>query len=179
MSTLRSLVSLGFLIGPLVGTLILGLLGYRGLFLGTAVIYLTIASFIFLFLQKRKTVQGSDQKRKSKAAPSFKNKHIIQPFIALTLLFAVNAMNGINTPLFIMNELQGTHMDVGLVVSISAGLEIPIMLVLGALGRKIPNHFLMIIGCFVALIYYSILSISTDSLQLVAAQLLQATYVVL
>ncbi|SMF84974.1 Predicted arabinose efflux permease, MFS family [Paenibacillus uliginis N3/975] len=177
MSTLRSLVSLGFLIGPLVGTLILGLLGYRGLFLGTSAIYLTIASLIFLFLQKRKTVQGNDKKRKSKATSSLKNRQIMQPLIAFTLLFAVNAINGINTPLFIINELQGTHMDVGLVVSISAGLEIPIMLTLGALGRKISNHSLMIIGCFVALIYYSILSISTDSWQLIAAQLLQATYV--
>lgn len=38
MSTLRSLVSLGFLAGPLAGTLILGAVGYKGLFLGTAAI---------------------------------------------------------------------------------------------------------------------------------------------
>jgi SET family sugar efflux transporter-like MFS transporter len=38
MSTLRSLISLGFLLGPLVGTLILGAVGYKGLFLGTAAI---------------------------------------------------------------------------------------------------------------------------------------------
>ncbi|MEC0240165.1 MFS transporter [Paenibacillus dokdonensis] len=33
------------------------------------------------------------------------------------------------------------------------------------------------ISCVIALIYYSILSISTESWQLIAAQLLQATYV--
>ena len=37
MSSLRSLVSLGFLVGPLGGTLILGYLGYKGLFLGQQV----------------------------------------------------------------------------------------------------------------------------------------------
>jgi len=99
------------------------------------------------------------------------------PFIVFIFLFAINAINGINTPLFIVNELHGTHADVGLVVSISAGLEIPIMLALGALGKKISNHTLLIFGCFIAVIYYTILSVSTQSWQLIAAQLLQATYV--
>ncbi|UAL52670.1 sugar efflux transporter [Bacillus sp. CMF21] len=177
MSALRSLVSLGFLIGPLVGTFILGVLGYKGLFLGTSAIYLTIASLVFFFLQKRKSVQPDDRKRKSTGSSSLENRKIMQPLIALVFLFAVNAINGINTPLFIVNELNGTLTDVGLVVSISAGMEIPIMLLLGALGRKISNHSLMMIGCYVALAYYIILSISTDSWHLIAAQLLQATYV--
>ncbi|MBD1379901.1 sugar efflux transporter [Metabacillus arenae] len=177
MSTLRSLLSLGFLVGPLGGTFILGAFGYEGLFLGTSAIYLIIASLVFLFLQKQKAVQSNTMKRKSIGSPSLKSKKIRQPFIAFIFLFAVNAINMINTPLFIVNELQGTHTDVGLVVSICAGLEIPIMLVLGALGRKISNHSLMIIGCFIAIIYYTILSVSTDSWQLIAAQLLQATFV--
>lgn len=177
MSTLRSLVSLGFLIGPLVGTFILGVLGYKALFLGTSLIYLTIASLVFFFLQKRKSVQRNDRDRISTGTLSLKSRQIMQPLIAFIFLFAVNAINGINTPLFIVNELHGTHTDIGLVVSISAGLEIPIMLLLGALGRKISNHALMMIGCFVALIYYTILSISTHSWQLIIAQLLQATYV--
>jgi SET family sugar efflux transporter-like MFS transporter len=177
MSTLRSLVSLGFLVGPLVGTLILGAVGYNGLFVGTAAIYLTIASLVFFFLQKRKVVKSSNRNSKSIGTSSLRNRQIIQPLIAFIFLFGVNAINMIITPLFIVNELQGTHTDVGLVVSVCAGLEIPIMLVLGALGRKISNHTLMIYGCFIAVIYYTILSFSTDSWQLIAAQLLQATFV--
>lgn len=176
MSTLRSLFSLGFLIGPLVGTLILTGMGYKGLFLGTAVIYLTIASLVFLFLRK-KSIEGNIGKRKSASITSLKSRQIWQPVIAFVFLFAVNAINTINTPLFIVNELHGTHTDVGLAVSVCAGLEIPIMLVLGALGKKISNHALMIIGCFVAVIYYIILSVSTQSWHLIAAQLLQASFV--
>jgi len=176
MSTLRSLVSLGFLIGPLGGTLILGALGYKGLFLGTSAIYLIIASLVILFLRKRKTVQNG-KKRTSAGSSSIKTKQIMQPLIAFIFLFAVNAINGINTPLFIVNVLHGTHTEVGLVVSISAGLEIPIMIVLGALSKKISNHSLMIIGCFVSVMYYIFLSVSTASWQLVVAQILQATAV--
>lgn len=55
MSTLRSLISLGFLVGPLVGTIILGAVGYKGLFLGTSAIFITIASsIVLLFLPKKR-----------------------------------------------------------------------------------------------------------------------------
>jgi MFS family permease len=175
MSALRSLFSLGFLIGPLGGTLILGYFGYSGLFVGTTAIFLIIALLVLFFLQKRKVVKGKTEKREG--TPSIRNREIIQPLIAFIFLFAVNAINGINTPLFIVNELHGTHADVGFVVSISAGLEIPIMLVLGSLSKKISNHSLMIYGCFISCMYYIILSISTSSWQLIAAQLLQATSV--
>lgn len=177
MSALRSLVSLGFLIGPLGGTVILGYLGYKGLFLGTFMIFIIISFIVFFFLGNRKMVKDNTDKKKSTVDTSLKSRQIMLPFIAFVLLFVVNSINGINTPLFIINELHGTHGDVGLVVSISDGLEIPIMIVLGAISKKISNHALMIYGCFISIAYYMILSVSTYSWQLIAAQLLQATTV--
>ncbi|WP_256217385.1 sugar efflux transporter [Paenibacillus sp. OV219] len=175
MSTLRTLVSLGFLVGPLVGTVILGVVGYKGLFLGTSTIFLVIASLVLLYLPRKRAAQ---KKRVGTAeANSFNRRKIWYPLLAFILLFAVNAINGIITPLFIVNELHGTHTDVGLVVSICAGLEIPIMFALGALGRKLSNHTLMISACFIALMYNVILSVSTDSWQIIGAQLLQAVFV--
>ncbi|SDX04242.1 sugar efflux transporter [Paenibacillus sp. CF384] len=174
MSTLRSLVSLGFLIGPLVGSVILGVVGYKGLFLGTSTIFLAIATLVFLFLPNKSVIP---KKRSHADAAPLGRRQLWIPLLAFILLFAVNAINGIVTPLFIVNELHGTHANVGVVVSICAGLEIPIMLALGALGSKISNHSLMIIACFIAILYYSILSVSNGSWQLIAAQLLQATFV--
>lgn len=175
MSTLRTLVSLGFLVGPLVGTIILGTVGYNGLFLGTAAIFLIISSLVLLFLPKKRAVQK--KKPADTSSMSVHRKQILYPLIAFILLFAVNAINGIITPLFIVNEIQGTHTDVGLVVSICAGLEIPIMFMLGALGRKLSNHSLMITACFIAIAYNIILSLSTHSWQIIGAQLLQAVFV--
>jgi MFS transporter, SET family, sugar efflux transporter len=109
-------------------------------------------------------------------AAEFKNTPDL-PFIAFVLLFAVNAINGINTPLFIINELHGSHAEVGIVVSVCAGIEIPIMIALGALTRKITNHTLMIISCFIAGIYFLVLTIASHSWILIVAQLLQAIFV--
>ncbi|AWK51031.1 MFS transporter [Clostridium beijerinckii] len=177
MSALRSLVSLGFLIGPLGGTMILVYSGYKGLFWGTFIIFIIISFIVFFFLGNKKVVKSNTDKKKSTYDTSLKSRHIMLPFIAFILLFVVNTINGINTPLFIINELHGTHADVGLVVSISAGLEIPIMIVLGAISKKISNHALMIYGCFISIAYYVILSVSTHSWQLIVAQILQATTV--
>ncbi|WP_431785725.1 sugar efflux transporter [Paenibacillus lactis] len=175
MSTLRSLVSLGFLMGPLAGTIVLGIVGYRALFLGTSTIFVTIAFLVFLFLPTKKAVQK--KRLHNSDTTSLNRKQIWYPLIAFIFLFAVNAINGMITPLFIVNELHGTHTEVGLVVSICAGLEIPIMFVLGALGRKLSNHFLMVSACYIALLYNIILSVSTHSWQLIAAQFLQAVFV--
>lgn len=177
MSALRSLISLGFLIGPLAGTLLLAAAGYRGLFLVTSAIYLTTASLVFLFLASRRANRRNPGKSNAAGNSSLSSMQIRQPFIAFILLFMVNAMNLVNTPLFIVNELQGTHTDVGLVVGICAGLEIPIMLVLGAFGRRISNHTLLMIGSIIAVFYFVILSVSNDPIQLIIAQLLQATFV--
>ncbi|WP_156320897.1 sugar efflux transporter [Bacillus sp. JCM 19041] len=176
-STLRSLVSLGFLIGPLLGTLLLATLGYVGLFLATSMIFLTIATLVIFFLKNRKMPEGQGAAKKKTSIASLRHKGIALPFIAFIFLFAVNAINGINTPLFIVNVLGGSHADVGLVVSICAGLEIPIMLFFGSLGKRISNHRFILLGCVVAAIYFVGLAFATASWQLIVAQLFQATLV--
>ncbi|MBL4930945.1 sugar efflux transporter [Clostridium paridis] len=177
MSALRSLFSLGFLIGPLVGALIFSGIGYKGLFLGTIFVFIIISVIVLLFLKNRKASQNNNSRGDNTESSLLKNKKIMKPFIALTILFGLNAINGINTPLFIVNSLHGSIENVGLVASISAGLEIPIMLALGAIAKKISNHKLMIYSCFVSLAYYGVLSISTQPWQIIAAQILQATTV--
>lgn len=94
MSALRSLISLGFLIGPLGGAFIFGYFGYKGLFTGTSFIYLVIASLIFFFL-KRRAIRNNTGKRKSIVNSSLKNRRIWQPFIAFIFLLIVNFINGI------------------------------------------------------------------------------------
>lgn len=177
LSTLRSLISLGFLVGPLFGTLILALFGYKGLFLGTSGIFLITTTIVFLFLQNRKRENANSTKNSIANTLILKNKQIGLPFLAFIVLFTVHAVNTINTPLFIANELSGTHTDIGLVVGICAGLEIPIMVILGSLGKRISNHSLLIMGSFVAIIYFTIVSVSTESWHLIGAQILQATFV--
>ncbi len=178
MSALRSLFSLGFMLGPLAGTLVLGLAGYPGLFLSTSFMYVLVALSVLLFLPNPNQVSRRTQAPQHRgAAPSIRSWHILWPVIACTLLFTVNFVNAINTPLLIVHVLHGTHTDVGLVVSVCAGLEIPFMLWLGALGRKVSNHVFIMASGLLAMMYFAVLAIATRPWEVLVAQLLQAAFV--
>jgi len=176
-STLRSLFSLGFLIGPLIGTMLLAAFSYNGLFLGTTTIFILLSALVYFFLPKRKMAHKTKPKVQKPTLISEETKRLIFPFFAFILLFSVIAVNSMNTPLLIIHELSGTHTDVGLVVGLSAGLEIPIMLAFGALSQKLSNHSLVMMSCLVGILYFTVLAISTAPWQLIVAQILQATFV--
>jgi len=179
MSTLRSLFSLGFLIGPLLGTIILSAMDYEGLFISTALIFLVIAFLVYFFLRNSKPLSNTFEIKKitNSKTYSLKDKVIALPFIAFILLFGINNINGINTPLFIVNDLNGSQTDVGLVASICAGLEIPIMIVLGALGKKVSNLTLIISACFIGMSYHLMLTFSGSSWNVIVLQIIQAIQV--
>lgn len=178
MSTLRSLFSFGFLIGPLLGTVILLKMDYVGLFMSTGIIFVILAVIVSIFLEKENHVQSSKQvKVKSEIPYTMKDKIILFPVIAFTLLFAINSINSINTPLFVVNDLGGTQKDVGLISSVCAGLEVPIMLILGALGKRISNLLLMISACFIGISYYLLMSFAIEPWQAIALQFIQAIFI--
>ncbi|WP_424474918.1 sugar efflux transporter [Oceanobacillus kimchii] len=176
-STLRSLFSLGFLIGPLIGTMLLAAFSYNGLFLGTTAIFILLSTLVYFFLPKRKMAISSKPNIRKQTLFSQETKKLLIPFIAFILLFAVVAVNSLNTPLLIIHELNGSHADVGLMVGLSAGLEIPIMLTFGALSKKISNHNIVMMSCVIGIFYFTALGIAMASWQIIVAQILQATFV--
>ncbi|MGG0178897.1 sugar efflux transporter [Gottfriedia acidiceleris] len=173
---LRSLVSLGVLSGPLLGTVLIEQFGYTGLFKVTSIIFLINILLVLLFLKERKKIRTNEPNIEQNNNSLVKNKKLRLMFISFVVLFTVNAVNFINTPLFIIKELGGVHSDVGLVFGISATLEIPIMLLLGVLGKKFSNHTILIIGSLIAISYFAIVSVSTHSWHLMAAQILMASF---
>jgi MFS family permease len=102
---------------------------------------------------------------------------MVWPFVAFVCLFLVNVYNGTIVPLFIVHKLHGNSHDIGLIFSLCAGLEIPLMMWMGSLAKRIPNHTLIMVGALMSLLYFTILLLSTAPWQIVAAQILQATYV--
>ncbi|MFS0785069.1 sugar efflux transporter [Shouchella sp. 1P09AA] len=176
-STLRSLFSLGFLIGPLIGTLLLAAYDYTGLFLGTSILFIVIAAIVYIFLPKKKIEQTHRPVKKVRLLSSPETRVLILPFLAFILLISLNAINTINTPLFMLNELNGTHADVGFMVALGAGLEIPLMLLFGALSVKISNHTLLKWGCLIGALYFVLLALATEPWHIISAQLFQAILV--
>jgi len=176
-STLRSAFALGFITGPLIGTLLIDGLGFKGIFSGTISVFLLVALLIFLFLKSNSNLKRTNDQIKVKSFQLRQNPKILLPFLILTFMYIAHWTSSLNTALFITNNLGGMTSDVGLVSSICAALEIPFMIFLGLLSAKYSNRILMMSGAIIGGVYYLIVIISGAMWQMLAAQILLAVFV--
>jgi len=176
-STLRSAFSLGFIIGPLVGTLLISNMGLKGIFTGSICVFILIGLLISTFLKTKGTIAKANVQAEISKFKLTQHPKIMVTFIVLILMFTAHWMSSINTALYITTILSGTTDDVGLISSICAALEIPFMLALGILGAKYSNRSIMLGGAVLGALYYIIVIFAGEMWQLIGAQLLLAVFV--
>ena len=158
-TVLRSMFSLGFLFGPFIGSQLIELKGYSGLFGGTvAIILFTLILQVFFYKNLPIENQISDQQHVEKSAPNmFKDQSLFIPFIAFILLHIGQWMYTMNMPLFVTDYLHEKDSYVGYLASLCAGLEVPFMVILGILSAKLSTRALLITGSiFGGAFYFSI-----------------------
>ncbi|RIL37738.1 MFS transporter [Staphylococcus equorum] len=158
-AVLRSMFSFGFLFGPLIGALLLGVNGYAGLFTGTVTIILfTLMLQVFFFKDiKTKQITTDVNHIEAKAPNMLHDKALFVPFLAFILLHIGQWMYTLNMPLFVTKYLNEAEGYVGGLASLCAGLEVPFMVVLGILSTKLTTRVLLMLGgLFGGLFYFSI-----------------------
>ena len=158
-TVLRSMFSLGFLFGPFIGSQLIELNGYSGLFGGTvSIILFTLILQVFFYQNLNVKQPISQQQHVEKVAPNmFKDKTLLIPFLAFILLHIGQWMYTMNMPLFVTDYLHEKEGHVGYLASLCAGLEVPFMVILGILSRKLPTRTLLIYGgIFGGAFYFSI-----------------------
>lgn len=158
-TVLRSMFSLGFLFGPFIGSQLIELNGYSGLFGGTvSIILFTLLLQVFFYKNLNVKQPISQQQHVEKVAPNmFKDKTLLIPFLAFILLHIGQWMYTMNMPLFVTDYLHEKEGHVGYLASLCAGLEVPFMVILGILSRKLPTRTLLIYGgIFGGAFYFSI-----------------------
>ncbi|WP_310833254.1 sugar efflux transporter [Paenibacillus pedocola] len=177
-STLRSMFSLGFITGPLIGAVLLSRFGFQGIFTGTSLIFVINAALMLCFVKRpAPAAAGTVRSKPKQQLKLHQNPRVLIPFLVLTLLYSGHWLNNLNISLFIVNTLGGSTENVASVSSICALLEIPFMLVLGALSAKYSNRLLMIWGIVLGGAYYVLVLSSTELWQIIAGQVLLAFFV--
>ncbi|MEJ7358499.1 MFS transporter, partial [Staphylococcus epidermidis] len=81
------------------------------------------------------------------------------PFIAFILLHIGQWMYTMNMPLFVTDYLKEQEGYVGTLASLCAGLEVPIMVILGILASKLSTRTLLILGARSGGLFYCIIGI--------------------
>lgn len=177
-TVLRSMFSLGFLFGPFIGSQLIELNGYSGLFGGTVTILLfTLILQVFFYQNLPVEYQVSSQHHVEKSAPNmFKDKALFIPFIAFILLHIGQWMYTMNMPLFVTNYLRERDSYVGYLASLCAGLEVPFMVILGILSAKFPTRTLLLFGSLFGGAFYFSIGIFKNFYMMLAGQVFLAIF---
>ena len=173
-SALRTLFSAAWVGGPPLAALILAAHGFGWTYVLAGALYLLGALLIVLTLPKVPApVTGL-------ADAPVEARSVTRPaglFLIIASFVAISTASTLNVQamsLFVQHDLGGSIRQAGLILGVCAALEIPMMLVLGALATRIPVRRLIFVGVFCAVAYHAIVVSATHVWMLAGAQVLQA-----
>lgn len=172
----RAIVSFAWVAGPPLATFIMGTLGNRAILLAIgAVAVLNIGTTAALISRRprrpaeREALAGSDGHGQPMSKGAIAT--VVLGFIALQAAnrSAVSIMG-----LFVTQELRIDVMWAGVILGVSAALEIPALLLIGRLGRRFSSRALLISGCIAGIAYYAAMAAASSPEVLIALQILNA-----
>lgn len=174
-TVLRSMFSFGFLFGPLVGSVLLGIYGFRGLFTGTVIMFIVVLGLSFLIrpAAKKEVPERSIDimnYEEPKAPNLMRNMMLLIPFAAFIMLHVGQWMYLLNMPLYVTNYLGEPESAVGILASLCAGLEVPFMIGIGYIAGRVSSKTLLIIAGFLGSMYFLSIGVFNDFTAMVIGQ---------
>jgi SET family sugar efflux transporter-like MFS transporter len=173
-NTLRMFFSATWVIGPVVGGIILIQFGFQGLYILISLIFLAIAVIAIFYLKNdmnRTSEISNENKQKSS---NVLTTHIMANFCAFTLLESAGMISLINMPLFVVKTLNGTTSDVGILFGFAALLEIPFMIWFGILAIRYNKSKIIMIGIVVNIVYFILIMFVIEPWHIIPIQILSA-----
>jgi MFS transporter, SET family, sugar efflux transporter len=153
----RAIVSVAWVAGPPLATLIIGTLGSRAILLAiAAVAVLNIATTAALAAQHRRQVSTDT----AKASPSdeedlaLSRSAVVLIVAAFVLLQAGNATVTSILTLFVTETLRADVVWAGFALGMAAGLEVPALVLIGRLSSRYSSLRLLTTGTLAGIVYY-------------------------
>lgn len=174
-TVLRSMFSFGFLFGPLVGSVLLARYDFTGLFYGTVIMFAVV--FMSSFLIKNSKPPALDETvpitsfGEAKSPNLLKSLTLFIPFLAFVFLHVGQWMYLLNMPLFVTGYLGEADSKVGILASLCAALEVPLMIFMGVMASRISSKTLLIIAGFIGSLYFISIGIFESYTMMLIGQL--------
>lgn len=172
---LRSMFSFGFLFGPLVGSILLARYDFTGLFFGTVIMFVVV--FISSFLIKNSKPPAESNAIEITSFEEVESPNVMKsltlfiPFIAFIFLHVGQWMYLLNMPLFVTGYLGESDSAVGILASLCAGLEVPLMIFMGYVASRVSSKTLLIIAGFIGGMYFLSIGIFESYTMMLIGQL--------
>ncbi|HJY44812.1 MAG TPA: MFS transporter [Propionibacteriaceae bacterium] len=177
----RAIVSVAWVAGPPLATLIIGIFGNRAVLLAIAAIAVLNIATTAAMLHERsagRANSGEPTKPAERTAddrpmPRTGIAVIVAAFIALQ---AANSAAVSIMSLFVTETLGLDVMWAGVALGVAAGLEIPALLLIGRLSYRFSNLRLIASGCVVGIAYYAAMVFVPGPVVLIGLQVLDAWF---
>ncbi|TCV92646.1 MFS transporter [Biostraticola tofi] len=153
-SLMRAQMSLAWVLGPPLAFLLALNYGFMWMFLSAALAFVVSAVIIALFLP------SVPMRSQPGLTPSFelaaaRTTDIRMLFVASLLMWTCNSIYIIDMPLYITKEMGLPQDLAGILMGVTAGVEIPFMLLAGHLAQRLGKKRLMLVALIAGIIFYA------------------------
>ncbi len=163
---LRSVWSLAWAVGPLIGAGVLAWQGYRGLLILTALAFGLVALPVLLLGPTPATAPGPAVDRGVRRT----GRTVLLAASSFTLFHTAMLAGSVALPLYLTRTLDQSDNVVGLLFSVCALVEIPAALALVVLPERVRRRPVILAGMVVFVAYFLLVAASTTVAQLVGTQ---------
>ena len=160
----RAIVSFAWVAGPALATLVMGGLGNRSILPVLAVVAVFNMATTFAMMAQRRTnpVDHAAEAESAEEGRPVARAAVVAVVIAFIALQATNSAAVSIMSLFVTQRLDLALIWSGIALGASALLEIPALLVIGRLSRRVSSHVLVISGCVTGAGYYVAMAFVAD-----------------
>ena len=174
----RALVSVAWVAGPPLGTLIIAAFGNLAIIVAVAVVALLNIAVTALMLarQSAASISSAGSSRPAEEDLSLSKLGVSLVVGGFVLLQATNTVVITIMSLFVTQDLGLDVLWAGVALGVAAGLEVPALLLIGRLSGRYSSLGLITTGCVAGIAYYLAMAFVTGPGLLIAIQVLNAWF---
>ncbi len=175
----RAVFSFAWVAGPPFAAFLMGLLGNRSILWAIAAVAVVGMAVTGAMIRQRarSSARPAAARPGDRLVDAVRRPGVPLLIVALVLLMAANSASVSALPLLVTQQLGLDIIWSGIALGVAAGLEIPVLLVLGRVASRYGQRRLIAGGCLAGFAYLTAMSVCTGPVLLVAAQPLNAVSV--
>jgi SET family sugar efflux transporter-like MFS transporter len=174
----RAIVSVAWVAGPPLATLIIASFGDRSILVAIAAVAVLNVATTAAMLAER-SAAGAEPPEPGEAAGDERPLSRLGVGLIVAAFIALQATNNAVVSIMGLFVTQTLGLDViwaGIALGVAAGLEIPALLLIGRLSRRVSSLALIASGCLVGIAYYTAMAYVSGPVLLVGLQVLNAWF---
>jgi SET family sugar efflux transporter-like MFS transporter len=174
MNFFRMSIALAWTVGPALASWVMVLSSYRGMFLVAALLYLAFMAVVARWIPDAPPPGAQAAAARTPLRDSLRRPDLLAYFAGFVVISACTTVGMMNLPLLVLQTLQGTPHDVGIIYSVAPVFELPLMFYFGLLASTGDQTRLIRRGAIIAIAYYALLALVRMPWQVYPVQILGA-----